>query len=104
LFYCYKPNRKDRNSCYRVVNSFHGIRLDKTLETNIMIDKEQQDPNLQAPQEANTTKHINFLDAEEADASGTNDGTNKDSDDESPTKKAWEELRNENKTGPDSNQ
>ncbi|MCW3110550.1 MAG: hypothetical protein JWQ09_5056 [Segetibacter sp.] len=61
-----------------------------------MIDKEQ-DPNLQAPQEANTTKHINFLETEEAEATNTNDRKDNDSGDESPTKKAWEELRNGHK-------
>lgn len=64
------------------------------LETHTMIDKEQ-DPNLQAPQEANTTKHINFLEAEEAD--DTTSDSNDDSDDESPTKKAWEQLRKDQK-------
>ena len=56
-----------------------------------MIDKEQ-DPALQAPQEANTTKHINFLEAEEATDDNTSAGTDSNTDD-SPTKKAWEELR-----------
>jgi len=70
--------------------------LEATLETNVMTDKEQ-DPNLQTPQEANTTKHINFLETEEADATNSNDPADDTSDDESPTKKAWEELRNDNK-------
>lgn len=56
-----------------------------------MNDKEL-DPNLQAPQEANTTKHINFLEAEENTASNTAD-TGDDDGYDSPTKKAWEELR-----------
>lgn len=51
-----------------------------------------QDPNLQAPQEANTTKHVNFLEAEEAGTENRDDDTD-DSFDDSPTKKAWEELR-----------
>lgn len=59
-----------------------------------MIDKEQ-DPQLQAPQEANTTKHINFREIEEADNNGTFSDDNSGSDDDNPTKKAWEELRNE---------
>lgn len=66
-----------------------------------MIDKEQ-DPNLQSPQEANTTKHINFLETEEAGAQ-TGDAKGNDSDDDSPTKRAWEELRNDNKKDQNSN-
>ena len=52
-----------------------------------------QDPNLQAPQEANTTKHINFLAAEE-DALNS-DAAEKEpfKEDDSPTKKEWEEMR-----------
>ena len=58
-----------------------------------MNDKEQ-DPQLQAPQEANTTKHINFLELEEgsSDPAERNDSA----EDDSPTRKAWEELRREN--------
>lgn len=58
-----------------------------------MNDK-KQDPQLQAPQEANTTKHINFLEIEEgpSDTAERNDS----SEDDSPTKRAWEELRQEN--------
>ena len=58
-----------------------------------MTDKEQ-DPQLQAPQEANTTKHINFLELEEepSDPAERNDSA----EDDSPTRKAWEELRREN--------
>jgi hypothetical protein len=58
-----------------------------------MNDKEQ-DPQLQAPQEANTTKHINFLELEE----GSSDPTERNDsvEDDSPTRKAWEELRREN--------
>lgn len=58
-----------------------------------MNDKEQ-DPQLQAPQEANTTKHINFLEAEDADSGATERDDNAD---DSPAKKAWEELRRENR-------
>ncbi len=58
-----------------------------------MLDKEL-DPNLQAPQEANTTKHFNFLEAEEAADTGENNDRS-DANDDSPTKKAWEELRKE---------
>ncbi|GEO09603.1 hypothetical protein [Segetibacter aerophilus] len=61
-----------------------------------MNDKEQ-DPNLQAPQEANTTKHINFLETEEGDENSTSNTKGNDNNDDSPTKKAWEELRNSNK-------
>ncbi len=60
-----------------------------------MNDKEL-DPNLQAPQEANTTKHINFREAEEAAGDNRGDDTD-DSFDDSPTKKAWEELRRDEK-------
>ncbi|MDQ6814704.1 MAG: hypothetical protein M3040_13265 [Bacteroidota bacterium] len=71
-----------------------ALRLENIKETKVMNDKEQ-DPNLQAPQVANTTKHINFLEAEEAD-NDTNDNADIDNDD-NPTKKAWEALRNEQK-------
>jgi hypothetical protein len=55
-----------------------------------MTNKEQ-DPNLQANQEANTTKHINFLELEDNDnSSSVSDSSN---DDDSPTKKAWREMR-----------
>lgn len=70
-----------------------GTGLDYISETNVMNDKEP-DPNLQSPQEANTTKHINFLETEEAGDTSTSGGTDNN---DSPTKKAWEELRNDNK-------
>ncbi len=58
-----------------------------------MNDKEQ-DPNLQAPQEANTTKHINFREVEDADNTGAaENSSDADSEDDNPTRKAWEELR-----------
>lgn len=57
-----------------------------------MTDKEQ-DRNLQAPQEANTTKHINFVEAEEDAANDEVDDAGEDDNDDNPTKKAWEELR-----------
>lgn len=60
-----------------------------------MNDKEQ-DPLLQAPQEANITKHINFREIEEGDTGTTERNDSADDDDDSPTKKAWEELRREN--------
>jgi len=66
-----------------------------------MIDKEQ-DPNLQAPQEANTTKHFNFLESQEPANDNTNAGTDSDADD-SPTKKAWEELRRDQQNQQKSN-
>jgi hypothetical protein len=71
------------------------------LKTIIMTNKEQ-DPNLQASQEANTTKHINFLELEEG---GTSDRTNSGdtSNDDSPTKKAWEEMREDKKKERDNN-
>jgi hypothetical protein len=59
------------------------------------MQEKEKDPNLSAPQEANTTKHINFVESEEA----TSDRSNEDKQDDSnsPTKKAWEELRKEDK-------
>ena len=59
-----------------------------------MNDKEQ-DPNLQAPQEANTTKHINFRELDEADDSDVSANSSDAGSDEfdNPTRKAWEELR-----------
>lgn len=58
------------------------------------MNKEEKDPQLGPPQEANTGKHINFLEAEE-----NNDNTpDRDtSDDESPAKKAWKEMREDMK-------
>ena len=61
------------------------------------MDKEQ-DPNLQSPQDANTTKHINFMEIEEADAANTDGNTDTDNDSDNPTKKAWEELRKDNES------
>jgi hypothetical protein len=55
---------------------------------------DNKDPNLQAPQEANTTKHINFA---EDDTDKTSSNSNTHNDNDSPTKKAWEELREENR-------
>jgi hypothetical protein len=71
------------------------------LKTIIMTNKEQ-DPNLQASQEANTTKHINFLELEE---DGSSDRTSKHdtADEDSPTRKAWEEMREDKKKEQDSN-
>ena len=62
-----------------------------------MMDKEQ-DPNLKAPQEANTTKHINFREAEESNAAISDSSADDTSKDESLTKKAWQELRDEHKS------
>lgn len=59
-----------------------------------MSDKQQPDPNLSSPQDANTTKHINFLDTEEDTSDSISDDAD---DDESPTKKAWKELREDEK-------
>jgi hypothetical protein len=58
------------------------------------MDKEEQvDPGLSAPQESNTTKHINFLEAEENAANSTSS----DNDDaiDNPARKEWEEMREE---------
>ena len=61
------------------------------------MDDKEQDPQLQAPQEANTGKHINFMEIEE---SGDRTGTGNDKEEEeSPTKKAWEQLRKDNNSG-----
>jgi hypothetical protein len=65
------------------------------------MDENKQDPLLQAPQEANTGKHINFRELEEtaANHSGGGDANGNSDEDESPTKKAWEEMREEMKAG-----
>jgi len=61
----------------------------------MVMNPEEKDPLLSTPQEANTEKHINFTEVDEKDNTGeTNNGSD---DEESPTKKAWEELREENK-------
>jgi hypothetical protein len=51
---------------------------------------DKQDPNLSSPQEANTTKHINFAEAEDTD---NNSSAPASHDDDSPAKKEWQELR-----------
>jgi hypothetical protein len=56
--------------------------------------EEEKDPQLGPPQEANTGKHINFLEAEEDEERGIDRST----DDESPTKRAWEEMRQDLKS------
>ena len=56
-----------------------------------MNNNEQQDKHLQSPQESNTEKHINFREIEKGDAPSNEAGREDNSD--SPTKKAWEELR-----------
>jgi hypothetical protein len=58
---------------------------------------DEKDPLLEAPQEANTTKHINFAELEDRDNTSANNTTDKNDDDESPTKKAWRELREDEK-------
>jgi hypothetical protein len=60
-----------------------------------MTNDKDLDPNLQAPQEANTTKHINFLEAEENAASNNGDSSADLKEDDSPTKRQWQEMRNE---------
>ncbi|WP_207497123.1 hypothetical protein [Aridibaculum aurantiacum] len=53
--------------------------------------EEKQDPNLSSPQESNTTKHINFREAEENAAA---DGEKGNGDEAAPeVKKQWEDLR-----------
>ena len=54
------------------------------------MNQQEKDPQLGPPQEANTGKHINFLEAEE---DSSEPKRNADADKESPTKKAWEEMR-----------
>lgn len=53
----------------------------------------EQDPSLQAPQEANTQKHINFPALEDE---GKRDDQSSNKDDESQTKKQWQKMREEN--------
>ena len=61
------------------------------------MEDSKQDKQLQAPQEANTEKHINFREVDETDnTSGSSNDTSTEADD-SPTKKAWKELREDNK-------
>jgi hypothetical protein len=49
---------------------------------------DEQDPSLQAPQEANTTKHINFAELEDTgDDTSNNSSNNDDDDDDSQQKK-----------------
>ena len=60
------------------------------------MNEKEQDPNLQASQEANTTKHINFLEIEE-NGSSERTGTGDTSQEDSPTKKAWQEMREDKK-------
>jgi hypothetical protein len=54
---------------------------------------DKQDSNLSSPQESNTTKHINFAETEENTSTSTSSSSNTD---ESPAKKEWEEMREEN--------
>ena len=50
------------------------------------------DPLLQSPQDANTRKHINFLETEEAPTTGT---SSFNENQESPAKQQWKEMREE---------
>jgi len=52
------------------------------------------DPSLQSPQDANTQKHINFLETEEE---GTVENLSSDEDEPSPAKQQWKEMREEKK-------
>ncbi len=52
------------------------------------------DPSLQSPQDANTQKHINFLETEEE---GSAENLSSDQDEQSPAKQQWEEMREEKK-------
>ena len=61
------------------------------------MDDNKQDPNLQSPQEANTTKHINFMEVEENAGDTSADNAEPLKDDDSPTRKQWEEMRKEMK-------
>jgi hypothetical protein len=54
-----------------------------------------KDPHLQAPQEANTDKHISFREVEESDNAAENSSGETFRDDDSPTRKQWEEMRKE---------
>jgi hypothetical protein len=82
------------------IDVFYGTGLEEIPKTTVMNNKEQ-DPNLQSPQDANTTKHINFLEIEESEGSGGTDRPSDENDENNPTKKAWEELRNDNKNKAD---
>jgi hypothetical protein len=59
------------------------------------MNEEKKDPQLGTPQEANTGKHINFRELQDVDNSRS-PGSDNEADD-SPTKKAWKELREETK-------
>lgn len=50
------------------------------------------DSSLQSPQDANTGKHINFSEKEEA---GTTTSQSSDEDEQSPAKQQWKEMREE---------
>ncbi|MDB5247709.1 MAG: hypothetical protein JWQ40_2103 [Segetibacter sp.] len=75
-----------------------GTTLELQIKKKYMNDKEK-DPQLQAPQEANTGKHINFLEVEDAEGDSSANKKDNSASDDSPTKKAWEELRQDLKTG-----
>ncbi len=51
-----------------------------------------QDPSLQSPQDANTQKHINFLEIEDT---GTVPSPSSNEDDQNSAKEQWKEMREE---------
>ncbi|WP_018614848.1 hypothetical protein [Segetibacter koreensis] len=61
-------------------------------EERIKNKKDDIDLSLQSPQDANTQKHVNFLDTEEEE---TRDSTSATENEESPTQRQWREMREE---------
>ena len=61
-------------------------------EERIKNKKDDIDLSLQSPQDANTQKHVNFLDTGEDE---TRDSTSAGENEESPTKRQWREMREE---------
>lgn len=54
--------------------------------------KDQFDVSLESPQDANTGKHINFLEAEQT---GTTDDDRSNREEETPVQRQWREMREE---------
>jgi hypothetical protein len=60
-------------------------------------EKDNKDPHLQAPAEANRDKHINFLKAEEADNNTDTENENKNENRAAPdVQKQWDDLKKDN--------
>jgi len=56
-------------------------------------EKDNKDPHLQAPAEANRDKHINFLKTEEDDTTDTNREDDKKDEADPDVKKQWDDLK-----------